>query len=104
MPIPTEPIGSIPRPAELLNAMRDRERGQISAEQLRAVEDAALKDTIQRLEETASPVISDGKRTKPSFASYPLVSLTILAAAGVTIPFADENARELPRLTSSPFR
>src|ERR1700745_2659017 len=104
MPIPTEPIGSIPRPAELLNAMRDRERGQISAEQLRAVEDAALKDTIQRLEETASPVISDGEQTKPSFATYPLVGLTNLAADGVTIPFADGHTRQLPRLTNGPFR
>jgi 5-methyltetrahydropteroyltriglutamate--homocysteine methyltransferase len=104
MPIPTEPIGSIPRPAELLNAMRDREYGQISAEQLRTVEDAALKDTIQRLEETGSPVICDGEQTKPSFATYPLVGLANLAADGVTIPFADGHTRQLPRLTSGPFR
>jgi 5-methyltetrahydropteroyltriglutamate--homocysteine methyltransferase len=103
MPIPTEPIGSIPRPAELLNAMRDRESGQISAEQLRAVEDAALKDTIQRLEETGSPVISDGEQTKPSFATYPLVGFANLAADGVTIPFADGHTRQLPRLTKGPF-
>jgi 5-methyltetrahydropteroyltriglutamate--homocysteine methyltransferase len=83
--------------------MRDRESGQISAEQLRTVEDAALKDTIQRLEETCSPVISDGEQTKPSFATYPLVGLANLAADGVTIPFADGHTRQLPHLTKGPF-
>ena len=104
MPIPTEPIGSIPRPGELLNAMRDRAAGQISDEQLRAVEDAALKETIQQLEGTGSPVITDGEQTKPSFATYPLVGIANLEADGVTIPFADGHTRQLPRLTKGPFR
>ncbi len=104
MPIPTEPIGSIPRPAELLAAMRDRGAGKLSEEQFRAAQDAALKDTIQRLEETGSPVISDGEQTKPSFATYPLAGLTNLAADGVTIPFADGHTRQLPRLAHGPFR
>lgn len=81
-----------------------RASGQISDEQLRAVEDTALKDTIQRLEETGSPTISDGEQTKPSFATYPLVGVSGLAADGVTIPFADGHTRQLPRLTKGPFR
>ena len=32
--------------------------------------DAALRDTVRRLEETGSPVITDGEQTKPSFATY----------------------------------
>jgi 5-methyltetrahydropteroyltriglutamate--homocysteine methyltransferase len=104
MPIPTEPIGSIPRPAELLDAMRNRASGQISEEQLRGVEDSALKDTIRRLEETGSPVISDGEQIKPSFVTYPLAGIANLAADGVTIPFADGHTRQLPKLTNGPFR
>lgn len=104
MPIPTEPIGSIPRPPELLNAMREHAVGKISDEQLHAAEGAALKDTIRQLEETGSPVISDGEQTKPSFATYPLVGIENLAADGVTIPFADGHTRQLPRLTKGPFR
>jgi 5-methyltetrahydropteroyltriglutamate--homocysteine methyltransferase len=104
MPIPTEPIGSIPRPPELLAAMRAHTAQQISDEQFRAAEEAALRDTISRLEATGSPVITDGEQTKPSFATYPLSGLENLAGDGVTIPFSDGHTRQLPRLTGGPFR
>jgi 5-methyltetrahydropteroyltriglutamate--homocysteine methyltransferase len=103
MPIPTEPIGSVPRPPELLAAMRARAARQISDEQFHAAEESALRDTISRFEATGSPVITDGEQSKPSFATYPLVGLENLAADGVTIPFADGHTRQLPRLTSGPF-
>ena len=38
MPIPTEQIGSIPRPAELLQAMRAHATGQLSDEKLQAAQ------------------------------------------------------------------
>lgn len=104
MPIPTEPIGSIPRSAELLAAMQAQAAGKISAEALRAVQESAVKDTIRQLEETGSPVVSDGEQTKPSFATYPLAGIENLASDGVTIPFADGHTRQLPRLTRGPFR
>lgn len=104
MPIPTEPIGSIPRPAELIAAMQSRASGKISAEELRDAQDAALRDTIARWEETGSPVITDGEQTKSSFATYPLEGLSNLAADGVVIPFADGHTRQLPKLTAGPFR
>ena len=104
MPIPTEPIGSIPRPPELLTAMRAHFARQISDEQLHAAEESALRDTISHLEATDSPVITDGEQSKPSFATYPLLGLENLATDGVTIPFADGHARQLPRLTRGPFR
>lgn len=104
MPIPTEPIGSIPRSAELLTAMADRAAGRISGEQFRAVEETALRDTITRLEETGSPVISDGEQSKPSFATYPIANLPNLVPDGAVIPFADGHTRQLPRLTAGPFR
>lgn len=104
MSIPTEPIGSIPRPAELLSAMRKHAEGTLSNDELRAVENAALRDTIARFERTGSPMISDGEQTKPSFATYPLAGLTNLAPDGVVIPFADGHRRQLPKLTAGPFR
>jgi methionine synthase II (cobalamin-independent) len=104
MSIPTEPIGSIPRPAELLAAMRAHAAHEISDEKFHAAEEAALSDTIRRMEETGSPVITDGEQTKPSFATYPLTGLGNLAGDGVTIPFADGHTRQLPRLTAGPFR
>jgi 5-methyltetrahydropteroyltriglutamate--homocysteine methyltransferase len=104
MPIPTEPIGSIPRPAALQQAMADRAASRLSEIQFRAVEENALAETIARFEATGSPVISDGEQTKPSFATYPLIGLQNLSPEGVTIPFADGHTRQLPRLTGGPFR
>jgi 5-methyltetrahydropteroyltriglutamate--homocysteine methyltransferase len=104
MAIPTEPIGSIPRPALLLAGMNAYAAQQISREQLGAAEDEALRDTIARFEETGSPVISDGEQTKPSFATYPVSGLKNLAPGGVVIPFADGHTRQLPQLTAGPFR
>jgi 5-methyltetrahydropteroyltriglutamate--homocysteine methyltransferase len=97
VPIPTEPIGSIPRPPGLIEAMA-------SGEDLEARFDEALRDTIERFEATGSPVITDGEQTKPSFATYPLTGLTNLAPDGMTIPFEDGHTRQLPRLTGGPFR
>jgi 5-methyltetrahydropteroyltriglutamate--homocysteine methyltransferase len=104
MPIPTELIGSIPRTADLLAAMRAHAAGKISAEQLKTVEESALRDTISGLEKTGSPVITDGEQTKPSFATYPLSGLEHLASDGVVIPFADGHTRQLPKLMAGPFR
>jgi 5-methyltetrahydropteroyltriglutamate--homocysteine methyltransferase len=104
MTIPTEPIGSIPRPAFLLEGMADFAADRIDSHQLAALEDKALADTISRFEQTGSPVITDGEQGKPSFATYPLAGLTSLAPDGVVIPFADGHTRQLPRLTEGPFR
>ena len=104
MSILTEPIGSIPRPASLIEAMLAFQAGKTSAATLDAAYAEALRDTIEQLEKTGSPVITDGEQTKPSFATYPLSGLTNLASDGVVIPFADGHTRQLPRLTSAPFR
>ena len=104
MAIPTEPIGSVPRTPDLLAALRSYAVGQISDKQLHTAQDAALRDTITRMEQTGSPVITDGEQTKPSFATYPLAGIRDLAPDGVSIPFADGHTRQLPRLTAGPFR
>src|SRR5215471_9576535 len=98
MPIPTEPIGSIPRPPELIEAMQSCAAGRMPEAQLQEVFDHALEDTIRRFEATGSPVITDGEQSKPSFATYPIHGLANLAPDGVTIPFADSHTRRLPRL------
>src|SRR5580698_162762 len=104
MAIPTESIGSIPRPQTLIDTMVSFQAGRASRETLDAAYADALRDTIQRLEETGSPVLTDGEQTKPSFATYPLSGLENLAPDGVVIPFADGHQRQLPRLTGGPFR
>jgi 5-methyltetrahydropteroyltriglutamate--homocysteine methyltransferase len=104
MTILTEPIGSIPRPAALLQAIADFQAGRISSAVLEGAYSEALSDTITRFEQTGSPVITDGEQTKSSFATYPLSGIDNLAPEGVVIPFADGHVRQLPRLTAGPFR
>ena len=104
MAILTEPIGSIPRPASLIQAIRESQAGQAPHTTLDAAYEEALRDTVERFGRTGSPVITDGEQTKPSFATYPLAGLTNLAPGGVTIPFADGHTRQLPCLTAGPFR
>ena len=104
MAIPTEPIGSIPRPPELIEAMQTFAAGRISMDAMRSQYEQAIRDTIQRFEATGSPVITDGEQSKPSFVTYPIHGLETLAPDGVTIPFADGHTRRLPRLTAGPFR
>jgi 5-methyltetrahydropteroyltriglutamate--homocysteine methyltransferase len=104
MPLPTEPVGSVPRPAYLLQAMRDAAEGRIDASALESAYDRAVQETIAEFEATGSPVITDGEQTKGSFATYPLQGATNLAPDGAVIPFADGHTRQLPRLASGPFR
>ena len=104
MAIPTEPIGSIPRSAQLIEAGQDVAAGRITDGDYARLADAAVRETIEEFEASGSPVITDGEQGKPSFATYPLAGLAALAPDGVVIPFADGHTRQLPRLTAGPFR
>src|SRR5213592_5012758 len=104
MPIPTEPIGSIPRPKYLLDGYADLAAGKFNQAGLDALVDRALAETIERLEVDGAEVLTDGEQGKPSFATYPLRGIEALAPDGAVIPFADGHTRQLPRLTGGPFR
>jgi len=62
MMIPTEPIGSIPRPPQLIEAVTASAGG--SDPKLTSLYEEAIKDTIERFEATGSPVITDGEQRK----------------------------------------
>lgn len=104
MPLPTEPIGSIPRPPELIEGMKAFASGSLSSDRMESLFDAAVRDTFRRFEETGSPVSSDGEQRKPSFATYPIHAADNFGPGGVTIPFEDGHTRQLPVLTRGPFR
>ena len=70
--IPTEPIGSIPRPAELIHGIEAFSAGRISRSDLDVLYHSAIRNTIERFEATGSPVITDGEQGKESFVTYPL--------------------------------
>jgi 5-methyltetrahydropteroyltriglutamate--homocysteine methyltransferase len=103
MRIPTEAIGSIPRPSYLIEAIQAFREGKCSEEKLNQNYEKALRDTIELFEETGSPIIGDGEQTKSSFVTYPLCGLKNLSKEGNIIPFADGHTRQLPKLTAGPF-
>ncbi|HEX9148830.1 MAG TPA: cobalamin-independent methionine synthase II family protein [Thermoanaerobaculia bacterium] len=100
MTLPTEPVGSIPRPPELIEGLK----GSLPEDRMDSLFDAAVRDTIRRFEETGSTVITDGEQRKPSFATYPIHGAKNIGPGGVTIPFKDGHTRQLPVLTAGPFR
>src|SRR5438445_8306725 len=101
MQIPTEPIGSIPRPLHLIEAVSATDGTDPS---LDPVYDEAIRDTIARFEATGSPVITDGEQRKyHNFWTYSVQGLPNTAPDGFKIPFAAGHVRRMLRLTGGPF-
>jgi 5-methyltetrahydropteroyltriglutamate--homocysteine methyltransferase len=102
MSIPTEPIGSIPRPLDLIEGVE-----KLGSEDpgLDRMYEAAIRDTVRQFEATGSPVITDGEQRKyHNFWTYCVHGLPNTAPDGFKIPFAAGHVRRMPRLTSGPFR
>ena len=110
--IPTEPVGSIPRPLKLQQAYADYDAKKITKDQLEQEQDTAVADTLKRFEATGSPIITDGEQRVSSFATYPIADT--LAGTGLApnlapggqyfAIFADGHNRQLPKVTGGPFR
>src|SRR6188472_1570712 len=112
MSIPTELVGSLPRPMKLQDAYAAYDEGKITFQELQAEQDAAAQDSIRRLEEVGEPIVTDGEQRESSFATYPITDT--LAGTGLAdnlagdgqyfAIFDDGHHRQLPRLTGGPFR
>jgi methionine synthase II (cobalamin-independent) len=111
--IPTEQVGSLPRPAKLQEAYAAYDKGEIDKDALESAQDDAVKKSIQGQEDAGSPIVSDGEQRWSSFATYPITDT--LAGTGLAdnlagdggqffAIFADGHGRQLPRLTGGPFR
>jgi 5-methyltetrahydropteroyltriglutamate--homocysteine methyltransferase len=102
--IPTEPIGSIPRPLELIAAITEFRAGRLSTDQLEPLYEAAVRDTLHRFEQTGSPMVTDGEQRKShNFASYCVDGLPNFAPDGFRLQFVRHH-RIWPRITAGPFR
>jgi len=103
MTIPTEPIGSIPRPLELIEAIRIA--GTETPSSLNDLYDRSILDTIRQFEATGSPEITDEEQRKyHNFWTYSVEGIPNTAPNGFKIPFAAGHVRRMPRLTAGPFR
>ena len=102
MTIPTEPIGSIPRPLRLIEELA-RTRGDDPV--LDPLYEEAVRDTIARFEATGSPVVTDGEQRKyHNFWTYSVQGLPNTSPDRFKIPFAAGHVRRMLRLVAGPFR
>lgn len=100
--IPTEPIGSIPRPPELLKAIDEMGSDDPNLDSLY---EASIRDTIEQFEATGSPVITDGEQRKyHNFWTYCVHGHPNTAPDGFKLPFAAGHTRRMLRLVRGPFR
>jgi methionine synthase II (cobalamin-independent) len=112
MPIPTELVGSLPRPMKLQEAYAAYDEGKITNEEFEAAQDAAAEDSIKRLEQTGETFVTDGENRESSFATYNLADTLSGTGAADHLAldgqyfaiFDDGHHRQLPRVTGGPFR
>ena len=111
--IPVENVGSLPRPSTLQEAYAAYDAGDIDRDELEGHQDAAVRDSIERMEATGQPIVSDGEQRWSSFATYAITDT--LAGTGLADSlagdggqffaiFSDGHGRQLPRLAKGPFR
>lgn len=67
---PVTVVGSWPRPAYLLDALRKRQAGRLSFEEFNAVADRAVLEALRYQEEAGVDLVSDGEQRRDNFYSF----------------------------------
>jgi 5-methyltetrahydropteroyltriglutamate--homocysteine methyltransferase len=92
--IRTDVVGSLLRPARLKEAYADRDRDIISAEQLRRIEDDAIREAVRVQEEIGLDVVTDGEYRRLNFQDSFAASVTGFDARPVDLSFMESLSRE----------
>jgi len=66
-PFRADHVGSLLRPAHLLQARDDFASGAIGADELRAIEDDAIRDVVSKQEDVGLPAVTDGEFRRASW-------------------------------------
>jgi 5-methyltetrahydropteroyltriglutamate--homocysteine methyltransferase len=99
--IPAEPIGSIPRPIDLIERVA---KSDSQDPDLAPFYEDAIRETVERFEATGAPVATDSEHRKyHNFATYSVHGLLNSAPDGFKIAFSDGHTRRSSRLTRGPF-
>src|SRR5712675_3278611 len=92
-PFRADHVGSLLRPPELLRARAEHQAGRLSAEELRRVEDAAIRDAVRMQEEIGLEGVTDGEFRRGSWHMdfiYQIGGVT-RAEQRLTIQFRNES-------------
>src|SRR6059058_6541520 len=92
----SEVVGSLLRPAYLVEARKQFEAGQLSAADFKAVEDRAVQEAIALQEAAGIDVITDGELRRYAFFGHLIDALDGFDKfGGWAIPFRNEQGGEL---------
>jgi 5-methyltetrahydropteroyltriglutamate--homocysteine methyltransferase len=87
-PFKADHVGSFLRPKELLDARQEHESGKISAEELRAVEDDAIRGIVKFQEDLGLKGITDGEFRRTFFHTDFLTQLDgVVTEGGIQVKF-----------------
>jgi 5-methyltetrahydropteroyltriglutamate--homocysteine methyltransferase len=107
-PFRAEHIGSLVRPAKLVDARRAFEAGKLDPAALRSIEDEAIREVVKLQEDLGLEVVTDGEFRRSSYSD----SFTTQGIKGISVELTDESgftadtnaghrmARRIPRVVS----
>ncbi|HEY7706943.1 MAG TPA: hypothetical protein VH968_07235, partial [Gaiellaceae bacterium] len=90
-PFRADHVGSLLRPAELLQAREDHAQGRIGDDELRAAEDEAIRDAVRMQEEVGLQSATDGEFRRTSWHMDFIYQLEGIDPADETIRVAFHN-------------
>jgi len=105
-PFRAEHVGSLLRPQALLDARKKFLAGELPAEELRPIEDAAIREIVKRQEEVGLRVVTDGEFRRTNWHMDFLCQIGGVVSAGTQLrPFWNEggsvrNEIESPRVVA----
>src|SRR5690606_3207069 len=94
-PFRADHVGSLLRPKELLQAREDREAGRITAEELRAIEDEAVRKVVKMQEDIGLQGVTDGEYRRHDWVvdfKYQLGGVEQLGNV-IKVPFEGEDGK-----------
>jgi 5-methyltetrahydropteroyltriglutamate--homocysteine methyltransferase len=96
-PFRAEHVGSLLRPPEVVQAREDLAAGRITAPQLRAIEDQAIRDAVRMQEEVGLEAVTDGEMRRRTWHLdfYHQIGGLTKSAEKVLVPFRTE-ASDVP--------
>jgi 5-methyltetrahydropteroyltriglutamate--homocysteine methyltransferase len=97
-PFRADHVGSLLRPAEVLRARERRDAGEISPEELRAVEDAAIAEVVRMQEEVGLQAATDGELRRQSWHMdfiFQLGGMSKLQPSGQAVEFHTADGRTI---------